>query len=210
MSRRIIPIVLALSCGLLQAQNQTISSVTSSYTVTLPAGFTGATFSSLSLGVSYPAGLPTSSYITVQRLNADFQGFISAYPNPADAPEAYLSIALQQIMNKYPQITYGSLLATMSGPGTTVPGTTVTIPGSVTGTITVAIGNYSGSLGLPSSQAVAVSYIASTHVITLPSGFTGTAFSTLSLGTFYPTGLSAGSYITTNQLNSDCQKSISA
>jgi hypothetical protein len=210
MSRRIIPIVLALSCGLLQAQNQTISGITSSYTVTLPAGFTGATFSSVSLGVSYPVGLPTSSYIPVQRLNADFQGFISAYPNPADAPEAYLSIALQQIMNKYPQITYGSLIATMSGPGTSVPGTTVTIPGSVLGTITVGIGNYSGSLGLPSSTAVAVSYIASTHVVTLPTGFAGTAFSSISLGTFYPTGLSAGSYITTNQLNSDFQKSISA
>jgi hypothetical protein len=209
MSRRVIPIVLALSCSLLHAQNQTISGVTSTYTVTLPAGFTGATFSTLSLDVNYPVGLPAGSYIPVQRLNADFQGFISAYPNPADAPEAYLSIALQQIMSKYPQITFGSLLGTMSAPGTTVPGTTVTIPGNVLGTITVAIGNYPGNLGLPSSSAGAVSYIFSTHVVTLPTGFTGTAFSSLSLGTFYPTGLNTGSYITTNQLNSDFQKSIS-
>jgi hypothetical protein len=130
-SRRSFLLVLALFCGLLNGQTQTISSVTSSYVVTLPTGFTGTVFSTLQLGVNYPAGLPTSSYIPIKQLNADFQGFISAYPNPADAPEAYLSIALQQILNKYPQITYGTLTGTINGPGTTFPGTTVTIPGSV-------------------------------------------------------------------------------
>jgi hypothetical protein len=72
------PVLLAstLYCGLLHAQSQTISLVASTYTITLPTGFTGAFFSTLELSISYPAGLSASSYVPYNRLNSDFQNLV--------------------------------------------------------------------------------------------------------------------------------------
>lgn len=212
MFSRSVLLVLSLSCGLLYGQTTKLSLITSSYPVTTPANFGGQVFSTLGLDVYYPTGLSTSSYITGSQLNSDFQGFLSSYPNPTDAPEAYLSVALQGILNKYPQITGGTLSAAVSGPPQVIGG--VTIPGSGTpiGSVYVAIGTLTSAAAVltgVSGQAV-TSSITSSWVVTLPTGFTGQTFSTLQLSVIYPTGLPSSSYITSKQLNSDFQGFISS
>ncbi len=205
----------SLFCGLLYGQTATVSSIISSYAITTPTGFTGQVFSTLELGVYYPAGLSPSSYITNTQLNSDFQGFISGYPNPSDAPEAYLSVALQGILNKYPQILGGTLTAAISGPPQVVNGMPIPGTGTPIGSISVAIGTFNTAgiatiaTGTP-GQTVTVSAIASSWTVSLPSGFTGQAFSALRLGVTYPTGLPSSSYITSKQLNSDFQGFITA
>ena len=201
-----------LACGLLHGQTLTVSSIASSYAVTLPTGFMGQVFSDLQLGVYYPVGLPPSSYITGTQLNSDFQGFISAYPSPTDAPEAYLSIALQGILNKHPGITGGTLTGTISGPPEVIGGVTIPGTGTPIGTITIAIGTFNTGTVVSggSGQNPAVSSITSSYTVTFPTGFTGQVFSTVQLVVTYPTGLTPSSYITINQLNSDFQGFISA
>jgi hypothetical protein len=188
----------------------TVSYVYSTHVVSLPAGFTGTAFSSLSLGTIYPTGLTPSSYITINQLNSDFQSSISAYPSPTDPPEAYLSVALQQILNKYSQIAYGTLSGSINGPGTTIPGTTITSPGALIGTITVAIGTPSAAYGSLYGQTGTISIVSSTWAVTLPAAFTGTAFSVLELSVTYSAGLTPSSYVLAKQLNSDFQGFITA
>jgi hypothetical protein len=80
---RVTVLFTALCLGSLCAQTQQISLVTSSYPLT--ATSIGATkFYSVSMTVSYPAGLTPSSYISGTQLNTDFQTFNSAYVNQQD------------------------------------------------------------------------------------------------------------------------------
>ncbi len=210
-SSRSVLIACTLSCGLLYSQTQTLSLITSSYGVTVPTGFTGQVFSSLQLGLYYPTGLPSSSYIPIKQLNSDFQGFISAYPSPADAPEAYLSVALQGILSKYPGIAGATLTGIISGPPQMIGGVTIPGTGTPIGTITVAIGTFNAATLIGGSgQSTAISSITSSYTVTFPMGFTGQAFSTVQLAVTYPTGLNSGSYITVKQLTSDFQGFISA
>jgi hypothetical protein len=122
-----------------------VSTINSRWLVTAPPGFTGTVFSSVYLSVSYPTGLSAASYITSKQLNTDFQGFLSAYPTPSDPPEAYLSAALQQILNKYPQMPGGTFGASIKGPDVMVPGTTVTTPGPPLGTVAGYLGTYTSA-----------------------------------------------------------------
>jgi hypothetical protein len=131
---------LSLSCGLLYGQTQKIATVSSSYPVTLPAG-TNLSFSSAGLGISYPVGLTPGSYISATQLNTDFQTFLAAYPSPTDPPEAILSSVLQSILNKYPQMTGGTLTGE-------IPGTFMGVPiPSGGGSVTVVIGTYNPTTG---------------------------------------------------------------
>jgi hypothetical protein len=202
---RSVLVGLTFSCCLFFGQTQTINVISSTYTLTMPAGFTDTVYSRLQLSISYPANLPASSYILYSRLNSDFQGFVTGSGSSPDAPEAYLSIGLQGILTKYPQITGGTLSAAISGPGTVVPGTMVTIPGAASGSVTVAIGVYGTVAGLSTVQATPVSSVSSVRNLALPAGFTGPALSTVSLGLVYPTGLSPDSYVASKQLLSDFQ-----
>jgi hypothetical protein len=215
MFRRSVVLALSLSCGFLYAQTTNVSLVVSSYPLTTPAGFSGQAFSSVTLGLYYPAGLAPSSYVTSSQLNSDFQGFLSSYPTPSDAPEAYLSVAVQGIVNKYPQILALTLTASITGPPQMIGGVTIPGTGTPIGSISVALGNFSTSgilstVTAGSGQTVTISSIASSWVVTLPVGFAGQAFSTVQLGVLYPIGLPSGSYITSTQLNTDFQSYISA
>jgi len=196
--------VTALGCD-----GKTISTVNSTRFLTMPTGFTGTTFANIALGLTYPMGLSTDSYITTKQLTADFQGFISAYPNPADPPEAYLSGALASMMNKYSQIPGGTLVGTINGPDTQIPGLPVPTPGSPVGIISVAIGTLNSTYASILGQSGPVSLINSTWNINMPNGFSGASIPSVSLGITYPTGLSASSYILNSQLTKDFQSSIS-
>jgi len=155
--------------GSLYGLTGNVSIVSSTWTVTLPAAFTSTAFSQLSLGVTYPTGLNPSSYVLATQLNSDFQGFITANSSPSDAPEAFLSSSLQQILNKYSQMTGGTTTGEITGPGTTVPGTTVTIPGPLIGTVEVIIGTYNPGFGLTflapliSARSTAMPRLVATH-----------------------------------------------
>jgi hypothetical protein len=103
--------------------------------VTVPAG-SSFTFTTTNIDVTYPVGLTPNSYISATQLNTDFQAFLTAYPSPTDPPEAILSTVLQAILNKYPQMTGGSLSGEL-------PGTYMGFPlSSGGGTVSVSIGNY--------------------------------------------------------------------
>jgi hypothetical protein len=128
-------LALCLSFGLLYGQTQTVSAISSSYPVTVPTG-SPVSFSTASIGVSYPVGLTPSAYISGTQLNTDFQGFLAAYPSPTDPPEAILSTVLQAILTKYPQMKGGSLTGEIGGTFMGIP-----IP-SGGGTVSVAIGTY--------------------------------------------------------------------
>ena len=65
----------------------------------------------VSATVAYPSGISAGSYLSASQLNSDFQGFVAAYPNAGDPPEAILSSVLASIMQKYPQIAGVSLSA---------------------------------------------------------------------------------------------------
>jgi hypothetical protein len=133
---------LCLSFVPLHSQTTTVSSIDSSYPITVPTG-SAVNFSTATIGVSYPIGLTPGSYISGTQLNTDFQSFLTAYPSPTDPPEAILSTVLQAILNKYPQMTGGTLSGEIGGTYMGIP-----IPGAG-GSVTVAIGTYSlGALGL--------------------------------------------------------------
>jgi hypothetical protein len=202
---RFVLLGFTLSCSLVLGQTLTINVISSTYTMTMPAGFTDTVYSRLTMSISYPAGLPASSYILYSQLNSDFQSFVSGSGSSPDAPEGYLSIALQGILTKYPQITGGTLSAAITGPGTVIPGTNITIPGAASGSVSVAIGVYGTSAGLSTVQITPVSTVSSIRNLTLPAGFTGTALSSLNLGLVYPTGLTPSSYVASKQLLSDFQ-----
>ena len=139
-------VFLSLSVVALYGQTQTIAVVSSSYTVTVPQSFTGTMFSTSSIGVSYPVGLSPSSYISGTQLNTDFQSFLTSYSNPNDPLEAILGSVLQSILNKYPQMTGGTLFGEIAGPGMTISG--ITLPGPPLGTVSVAIGTYNPATGV--------------------------------------------------------------
>jgi hypothetical protein len=139
-------LLLSLSWGLSYGQTVTIATVSSSYPVTVPASFTGTMFDTTGIGVSYPIGLAPGSYISGTQLNTDFQTFLAAYPNPQDPLEAILSTVLKAILNKYPQMTGGSIFGDIPGPGTMEFG--VMIPGPSLGSVSVVIGSYNPTTGL--------------------------------------------------------------
>jgi len=195
------------------AQTVSASSITSSYILTFPTGFAGQAFSTVQLAVTYPTGLNSSSYITSKQLDSDFQGFISAYPNPADPPEAYVSNALQGILSKYPQIPGGALTGTIAGAPQVIGGVTIPGTGAPIGSTTAFIGNFStafAGLGALPVQTGNVSNVTSSWAVTPPAGYTDPVFSSLQLTVTYPISLTPSSYITSKQLNSDFQNFISA
>jgi hypothetical protein len=122
-----LTIALALCFGGAYAQTTKVATISSSYPVTIPAG-TMISISTVSMGVSYPIGLTPGSYVSGTQLNTDFQGFLSAYPSLTDPPEAILSSVLQSILNKYPQMTGGSLSGEIAGPPTMIGGITIPNP----------------------------------------------------------------------------------
>jgi hypothetical protein len=58
-------------------------------------------------------------------------------------------------------------------------------------------------------QTTTVSYVSSDYTVTMPTGFSGTSLSTVSLGVTYPIGLAANQYISSTQLNTDFQGFVS-
>jgi hypothetical protein len=150
LTRSLIVFAGMMSLSLLHGQTTTVATVASSYPLTIPAGMTGLSVNTIELfSVSYPVGLtPVSQYISGAQFNKDFQGFLAAYPNLSDPPEAILSTVLQNILTKYPQITGGYLIGVISGPPTVIGG--IPIPGSGTpmGTISVTIGTYNPTTGV--------------------------------------------------------------
>ena len=142
---RSVVFAISLCVGLLYGQTS-VAYVSSDYSVSMPSGFSGTSLSTVNLGVHYATGLPASQYISSTQFNTDFQAFVSAYPSPNDPPEAILSSVLQSILNKYPQISGGTLTGEIAGPGTTIGG--ITIPGAPAGTVIAAIGNFNSTLGL--------------------------------------------------------------
>lgn len=206
--------ILAAFCGLMYGQTTTtVSSVVSTYAMTTPSGFAGQVFSTLEITLYYPAGLSAPSYAPLNQLKSEFQGYLSSYPSPSDAPEAYLSGALQDILNKWPAIAFGELIATVTGPPQMIGGVTIPGTGTPIGSVEVAIGTYSsalfaGTTGV-TTNSVTLSSVYSTWTVSMPSGFAGQSFSTLQLGVAYPAGLPSSSYITSKQLNSDFQGYIS-
>jgi hypothetical protein len=137
---RIVPLVLCLCAASLCGQTQQISVVSSTYPLTATAAGSSKYFS-IAIGVSYPTGLTPSSYISGTQLNSDFQAFNTAYPNPADPPEAILSSILASILTKYPQMSGGSLTALLSS--NAIPGVVAPSGGSVS----VFSGTYYTGLG---------------------------------------------------------------
>ena len=137
-----VALTLCLSFGPLYSQTQTVATIDSSYSVTVPTG-SSVTFSTAGLSVTYPVGLTPGSYISGTQLNTDFQSFLTAYPSPTDPTEAILSTVLQSILAKYPQMTGGTLSGEING---TYMGFPLAGAG---GTVIVSIGTYSlAALGL--------------------------------------------------------------
>jgi len=131
---------LSLSFGSLYGQTEKIATVSSSYPVTIPAA-SALNISSVTLSVSYPTGLTPGSYVSGTQLNTDFQAFLTAYPSQTDPLEAILSTVLQSILNKYPQMTGGTIDGEL-------PGTYMGYPEpGAGGSVIVEIGTYNlGSL----------------------------------------------------------------
>jgi hypothetical protein len=143
-STSFIAVLLMVSCPVLFGQSTQIAGVSSSYPIK-DATVGGVAFS-FNLSVTYPVGLAASSYISGTQLNSDFQGFLAAYPNPSDPPEAILSNVLQSLLSKYSQMAGGSLIGEIAGPGQSIGG--IMIPGLPAGSVSVFIGNYSPLSGL--------------------------------------------------------------
>jgi hypothetical protein len=58
-------------------------------------------------------------------------------------------------------------------------------------------------------QTTTISYVSSDYTVTMPSGFSGTNLSTVSLSVTYPVGLNPGQYISSTQFNADFQGYVS-
>jgi hypothetical protein len=151
---RSLLLALVLSSDSLYGQSVKIAEVSSSYPITVPASFTGATFSTTFIGVSYPVGLAANQYVSGTQLNTDFQTYLGSYPSPSDPLEAILGSVLQSILNKYPQMAGGSLSGELTGPcvpqmfaGVTIP-CTPNSPGANLGSVSVVIGTYNSSGGI--------------------------------------------------------------
>lgn len=130
-------------------QTTTYATVSSSYPVA--AQTIGNIKFNLSLGVSYPVNLSPGSYISGTQLATDLQNSVSGYSSPTDPPEAIFSSALSSLLAKYPQMTGGTLTASVSP--------TVSAAGVVTlgPTISVIIGTFTtsgGVLASPNSATV--------------------------------------------------------
>jgi hypothetical protein len=147
---------LAVFCFFLSAtnlysqSNQTVSYVSSSYPIATPA-VAGLQLYSVALYVSYPVGLTPGSYISGAQLNTDMQSFIAAYPTPTDPPEAIFSSVLTSLLNKYPQMTGGSVSAEIAK---TVQGISVPTGGTISVVISNSSNPLTGLLAKPKSTPV--------------------------------------------------------
>ncbi|HEY7337086.1 MAG TPA: hypothetical protein VH639_19490 [Bryobacteraceae bacterium] len=90
------------------------SSVESSYG--LGNATIGATQYTVNIGIGYNQNLTPGQYISQSQLAADFQGFMSIYPNAADPVEAQLLSVVNSFVTKYPQFASVSVSATTGSP----------------------------------------------------------------------------------------------
>jgi len=99
---------------------------------------------SVTLGVTYPANLSSSSYVPGATLVSEITGLAASYPSPTDTPEAILSSMLNTELGNHSQIAGGTLSASVAP--------TVSPTGQVTlgPTIEVVIGDFSVLGGIPS------------------------------------------------------------
>jgi hypothetical protein len=79
-------------------------------------GLGNSTFGSvqytITISIEYNTGLTAANYISPAQLTSDFQGFLNAYPNPGDPPEAILLSAAQGFAQEYSQFNLITLDAT--------------------------------------------------------------------------------------------------
>jgi hypothetical protein len=79
-------------------------------------GLGNSTFNSvqyaITIGIEYNSGLTAASYISPAQLTTAYQGFLNAYPNPGDPPEAILLWVAQSFAQQYSQFNLITLDAT--------------------------------------------------------------------------------------------------
>jgi hypothetical protein len=63
----------------------------------------------ITISIDYNTNVTAASYISPAQLTTDYQGFLNAYPNPGDPPEAILLSAVQGLAQKYSQFAAVSL-----------------------------------------------------------------------------------------------------
>jgi hypothetical protein len=63
----------------------------------------------VTISIDYNNNVPAANYISPAQLTSDYQGFLNAYPNPGDPPEAILLAAVQGFAQKYSQFAGVSL-----------------------------------------------------------------------------------------------------
>lgn len=87
------------------------SSVDSSYG--LGNATIGATQYTVTISIGYNQNLTPGQYISQSRLTADFQAFLSMYPNAGDPAEAQLLSVVNAFVSKYPQFASVTVSATV-------------------------------------------------------------------------------------------------
>jgi hypothetical protein len=104
-----LSLAMALSLPALFAQSSSLGlgGISSAY------GLGNSTFGTvqyaITISIEYNTGLTASSYISPAQLTSDYQGFLNAYPNPGDPPEAILLSAAQGFAQKYSQFALVTL-----------------------------------------------------------------------------------------------------
>ncbi|HLI83595.1 MAG TPA: hypothetical protein VKV17_06730 [Bryobacteraceae bacterium] len=63
----------------------------------------------ITISIDYNSGATAANYISPAQLTSDYQGFLNAYPNPGDPPEAILLSVAQSFAQKYSQFDLVSL-----------------------------------------------------------------------------------------------------
>jgi hypothetical protein len=144
--RRFAPVLACLALATVSAFGQTnLASVSNFVSSSFGLGamtIGGSQFSGVNLVVVYNVNLSPESYITAAQLKTDVQGFVAAYPTPADPPEAIGSSVLGSLLTKYPQTNGGEFLLEQ---------VVVSASGATTSVIEVVM----GSLGPTSAPSTA-------------------------------------------------------
>jgi hypothetical protein len=139
-----LSVSLAPFTGSLTAQSTGSSSptvgVSSTYNLGNATFGAGSVQYTVGISISYNQGLTPSQYISPTQLTSDFNGFLSAYPNAGDPPEAILASVASGWATKYSQ--FSTVLVTA------VAGSTTTATGSL-GSFTAEISASASNLQLP-------------------------------------------------------------
>jgi hypothetical protein len=98
-------------------------------------GLGNSTFNSvqytITISIEYNTGLTSASYISPAQLTTNYQGFLNAYPNPGDPPEAILLSVAQSFAQQYSQFSLITLNATTAPATTATAGSTPTLPAEI-------------------------------------------------------------------------------